>query len=75
MILIKNGKFFIEDKETDNPELIGLALMDEFENIKDPLGEFDVVLIHNKRISIKIEYVDPNIFNENPAIIPHKPLK
>ncbi len=31
MILIKNGKFFIEGVETDNPELIGLALMDYLE--------------------------------------------
>lgn len=32
MILIKNGKFFIEGVETDNSELIGLALKDFVES-------------------------------------------
>jgi hypothetical protein len=43
MILIKNGKIFVEGVETNNPELIGLALMDVIEpNVSDENEVYEV---------------------------------
>lgn len=35
MIEIVNGKIYVDNKETTNPELIGLALIDFAESVKN----------------------------------------
>jgi len=60
MILIKEGKIFVEGKETNDPALIGLALLDfveEFHNENNSPNEYEIVLIQSNYLSEKITVI------------------